>query len=247
MSAEAKFLTAPDLSEAPMAGLLDNRLLAALPSLEQQRLLQALEPVALLLERPVYEPNAPIEYVYFPTRGIISIVNDMEGGTVEVGTVGREGMVGVPVLLRSTSTPTRAFVQVAGSAYRLPAEVLRATLAANRELEQLLLRYVKVFFDEVMQSVACNRLHSLEERCAKWLLMCHDRAGDHPLLLRQTFLAEMLGVHRPSVSIAAGALQRAGFISYSRGKITVLDRAGLESASCGCYAVGARGYATLHA
>lgn len=237
--------TMPASREDAGALLEANTLLAPLPAEERARLLESLDAVELPLELAVYGAHEPIEHLFFPSRGIISIVADLDRGTVEVGTVGCEGMVGLPVLLREDSTPTRAFVQVAGAGLRMPAGALRRCMAENPAFEQRLFRYAKHFLDEVMQSVACNRHHSLEERCARWLLMCHDRVGDQPIALRQSFLAEMLGVHRPSVTLAAGALQRAGFIRYTRGKITILDRAGLESASCPCYGVSARGHARL--
>jgi CRP-like cAMP-binding protein len=185
----------------------------------------------------VYEADQPITHVYFVCDGIISMVSQMQEGTVEVGTVGREGMSGLPVVLGATTMPTRAFVQVEGDALRMSAEDLRASMQDLPQLRRILLRYALGLFDQAAQHAACNRLHTLEERCARWLLMTHDRVDGDVLRLKQQFLAEMLGVHRPAVTIAAGALQRAGMIRYSRGKITVVDRAALEAASCECYAI----------
>jgi CRP-like cAMP-binding protein len=215
----------------------DNLLLGALPQRDRATLAAHLEPVPLPLGQVLHEPNVPHTHVYFPFAGVISIVSDMDRGTVEVMTVGREGILGVPIILESDSAALRAFVQVEGHGARIAAERLPAALAAVPALRRLLLRYAQSLFDQVAQSVACNRLHTLEERCARWLLMVHDRVGEETLPLKQAFLAEMLGVHRPAVTLAAGALQRAGLIRYSRGKVHVLDRAGLENASCACYAI----------
>jgi CRP-like cAMP-binding protein len=212
-----------------------NQLLDALPSKELERLSGRLERLPLPLQMSIYEPNALIEHVYFPTDGVISMVSAMERGTVEVGTVGREGMAGLPILLHAESMPTRAFVQVPGAGFRMRSADLRDAMRESAPLERLLYRYAQALFDQVAQSAACNRLHTIEERCARWILMTHDRVLSDELALKQQFLAEMLGVHRPAVTLAAGALQHAGLIRYSRGKITVLDREGLEGASCPCY------------
>jgi CRP-like cAMP-binding protein len=193
----------------------------------------------------IYEPNAPISHVYFPLSGIVSMVSTMREGTVEVGTVGCEGMTGIPIVLHADSMPTRAFVQVQGEALRIGAADLRDAIRESRTLERLLSRYALALFDQAAQSAACNRLHSLEERCAKWLLMTHDRADSDVLPLKQTFLAEMLGVHRPAVTVAASALQRAGMIRYTRGKVRVVDRAALEGAACDCYAITRRNFEQL--
>ncbi|MDQ6635412.1 MAG: Crp/Fnr family transcriptional regulator [Gemmatimonadota bacterium] len=214
-----------------------NMLLDALPAADLAGVMRQLEPLPLPLGMVIYEPNARIDHVYFPTDGVVSMVSSMERGTVEVGTVGREGMVGLPILMHAKSMPTRAFVQVAGNGMRLSATQLRDEMRASPALERLLYRYAQALFDQVAQSAACNRLHTIEERCARWILMTHDRVAADTLALKQEFLAEMLGVHRPAVTLAAGALQRAGLITYSRGKITVVDREGLESASCPCYAI----------
>jgi CRP-like cAMP-binding protein len=222
-----------------------NWLLAALPAEEYGRLAARLERVPLPLRKVLIEPNEPITHAYFPTAGVISMVSPMPDGVVEVGTVGREGMAGVPILLHAEATSTRAFVQVAGSALRMAADDLRAAVRGSPVLERVLFRYVQALFGQVAQTAACNRLHALEERCARWILMTADRADGPTLELTQQFLAEMLGTHRPAVTLAAGALQKAGLIQYSRGKVTVVDRAGLEAASCGCYALIRDGYRQL--
>jgi CRP-like cAMP-binding protein len=224
-----------------------NLLLDALPAADLAGVMPQLEPLPLPLGMVIYEPNARIDHVYFPTDGVVSMVSSMERGTVEVGTVGREGMVGLPILLHAKSMPTRAFVQVAGHGMRLSAAQLRDEMRASPALERLLYRYAQALFDQVAQSAACNRLHTIEERCARWILMTHDRVSTDTLALKQEFLAEMLGVHRPAVTLAARALQRAGLITYSRGKITVLDREALESAACPCYAIAQGAFERLRA
>ena len=230
--------TLPDgVALAPGEGIGRNRLLAVLPPEEIERLMPSLESVPLLTGMPIYEPNAPITHVYFPISGIVSLTSDMREGTVEVGTVGREGMTGLPLVLRARTMPTRAFVQVPGHAYRMRDEDLLLVMSESPRFERLLLRYALALFDQAAQHAACNRLHALEERCARWLLMTHDRVDGDVLPLKQQFLAEMLGVHRPAVTLAAGALQRAGVIRYTRGKVTVLDRPALERASCECYRI----------
>jgi CRP-like cAMP-binding protein len=232
----------PVETEAPppsLRHLIDGRnlLLDSLPSDVYERLRDRLEPVALPAGMPIYEINAPITHVYFVTSGVISMVSVMREGTVEVGVVGCEGMAGIPIVLYADSMPTRAFVQVEGDALRMRADELRAEMEESLVLRRLLSRYALALFDQTAQSVACNRLHSLEERCARWLLMTHDRVRSDVMPLKQTFLAEMLGVHRPAVTVAAGSLQRAGMITYARGKMRILDREALEGASCACYAI----------
>ena len=228
------------LALAPGEGPGRNRLLAVLPTEEMERLLPSLESVPLVEGMPIYEPNVRITHVYFPISGIVSMTSEMREGTVEVGTVGREGMTGLPLLLRATTMPTRAFVQVPGHSYRVRDEDLFTAMRESPRFERILYRYVLALYDQSAQHAACNRLHTLEERCARWLLMTHDRVDGDVLPLKQQFLAEMLGVHRPAVTLAAGALQKAGVIRYTRGKVTVLDRSALERASCECYRIIAR-------
>jgi CRP-like cAMP-binding protein len=222
---------APSIGRAATA----NQLLASLAPTDLARISMDLEPVDLVLRQVLYEPDAIIDYVYFPTTGCVSMINATPDGSVEVGTVGLEGFVGVPVLLRADSEPTRALVQVVGQAYRISASGFRAVVSERDGIQKILLRYSLAFLNQVGQSVACNRLHSLEARCARWLLMTHDRVDGDKFELTQEFLSYMLGVHRPAVTLAAGLLQRAGLIHYTRGRITVTDRGGLESASCSCY------------
>ena len=239
IEAEAHHLSSrPDSDES-------NLLLDALPPQDSARVRRRLEPVPLPLGFTIYEANAPISHVYFPCSGVVSMVSTMPEGTVEVGTVGWEGMAGIPVVLHADSMPTHAFVQVPGHGLRMSSDDLRATMREWPSLERLLARYALALFDQAAQSAACNRLHSLEERCARWLLMTHDRVRDDVLPLKQTFLAQMLGVHRPAVTVAAGTLQRAGMISYTRGKVRVLDRTALEDASCGCYRITRQSFERL--
>jgi CRP-like cAMP-binding protein len=224
----------------PGEGIARNRLLRILSGDEIERLLPSLESIPLPEGMPIYEPNERITHVYFPTNGLISMVSEMAEGTVETGTVGREGMSGLPLVLRADTMPSRAFVQVPGHAYRMSDEDFLAGMRDAPRFERLLYRYALALFDQAAQHAACNRLHALEERCARWLLMTHDRMDGDVLPLKQQFLAEMLGVHRPAVTLAAGALQKAGVIRYTRGKVTVLDRRALESAACECYSIIAR-------
>lgn len=219
-----------------------NLLLGSLSSAVLAELSDVMEQLPLPLGMTLYHADTQIDHVYFPTSGMVSMVSEMEEGTVEVGTVGREGMVGLPVVLEADSMPTRAFMQVAGAGVRMRSDDLRAAMREHEGFARTLRRYALTLFDQAAQSVACNRLHALESRCAKWLLMTRDRVEGEVLPLKQTFLAEMLGVHRPAVTLAAGALPRAGLIKVSRGKVTVLDRVGLEAAACGCYAITRRSY-----
>lgn len=237
---DATSLPSEHLTLAPGEGIGRNRLLGALPAPELEKLLPVLESVPLASGTPIYEPNAAITLVYFPISGIISLTSEMAEGTVEVGTIGREGMTGLPLVLHAATMPSRALVQVPGHAYRMRDEHFLTAMRNSPTFERLLFRYVMALFDQAAQHAVCNRLHTLEERCARWLLMTHDRVDGDVLPLKQQFLAEMLGVHRPAVTIAAGTLQKAGVIRYTRGKVTVLDRDALERSACECYAIIAR-------
>jgi CRP-like cAMP-binding protein len=222
-----------------------NLLLASLAPDDRALISGELAPVTLTLREVLYEPGQEIEHVYFPTTGCVSMIHESEDGSVEVGTIGLEGLVGVPVLLRANSEPTRALVQVEGEAHRIPVSAFREVVAESTHMERIFLRYAMALFNQVSQSVVCNRLHSLEERCARWLLITHDRVEGDEFKLTQEFLSYMLGVHRPAVTLAARVLQAAGFIHYSRGNITITDRAGLEGASCACYQAIVDDYASL--
>jgi len=222
-----------------------NRILAALPPSELSRVSEELEPFALPIHTVLYEADTPISHVYFPTSGCVSMVNVMQEGAVEVGTIGFEGFAGLPLLLDDDRMPTRAFVQLTGKSYRMQAAIFQKSLEQNPIFERLLNRHSLALFNQAAQSVACNRLHTLESRCARWLLMTHDRMRLEPFMLTHEFLSYMLGVHRPAVTLAAGVLQRAGLIRYTRGKVTVLDRAGLEAVACACYDVTRKNYERL--
>jgi len=240
MTTSPSFTTISELSDSPRHRAGRNRLLDALPPRVIERILPHLERVPLPDAMTIHQPHVPITHVYFPCTGVISMVSEMDEGTVEVGIVGCEGMTGLPLVLGATTMAMRAFVQVRGDALRMRSDDLLRTMRDSPRFEGLLRRYALALFDQTAQHAACNRLHTLEERCARWLLMSHDRVDGDVLVLKQQFLAEMLGVHRPAVTLAAGALQRAGVIRYARGKVTVLDRPALERASCGCYRIIAR-------
>lgn len=215
-----------------------NALLARLPRHELEAISPELEPVKLELKQVLHAPFEPIEHVFFMTRGVASMVNEPEtGDIVEFATVGREGMIGFPLLLGAKSVPSRAIVQVPGDGLRMKAGDLERALPRTPVLYQLLLRYTMALLNQVAQGTSCNRLHEVQERCARWLLQTHDRVDGDSFPMTQEFLSQMLGVHRPTVSVAAAMLQRAGLINYTRGQITVVDRKGLEQASCACYRI----------
>ena len=223
-----------------------NRLLDALPRAEYERIRPHLEGVPVAARQVVSEADGPIPHVYFPTGGVISLVSFMDrGAAVEIATIGREGLVGLPVFLGAASMPQRAFGQVPGFAFRMEARAFRAEVARNDALVPLLNRYTQAMFVQVAQTAACNRVHPVEARCARWLLQTHDRVGEDVYTLTQEFLAQMLGVQRPSVNASARTLQEAGLIRYVRGRITIVDRAGLESASCACYGIIQREFGQL--
>ncbi len=213
-----------------------NHLLAALPQEEYERLLPNLEPVSLSIKQSLYEPNEPIDYAYFINSGATSLLNLMQDGqTIEAATVGKEGMVGVPLLLGTNQIPLQVIVQIPGDALRIKADVFKAQVSWGCPLHTLLLRYMQTLMNQISQTAACNRLHSIEARCCRWLLMTQDRVESDSFPLTQEFLSYMLGVRRASVSEVATTLQKSGLINYHRGQITIRDRKGLEAASCECY------------
>lgn len=215
-----------------------NRLLAALPPDEMHHLMPHLELMDMPLKYSFYTPNEPITHVYFITAGVASLLMVGENGeAVEVGTVGHEGMVGLPAFLGADSTPGLAFMQVPGTALRLPVEVFRREATIGTRLHALLQRYTQAMIVQMAQGMACNRMHTIEQRAARWLLMTQDRVGDATFPLTQEFLAQMLGVRRAGVSEVASTLQEEGLIRYSRGVITVLERAKLEARACVCYRI----------
>ena len=223
-----------------------NRLLRALPPDDLRRLLPELEPVSHHLKEVLIEANRPFRFVYFPVSGVYSVVTTMESGaTVEVATVGNEGMVGLPAFLGSETSTTTVFAQVPGTALALPVAGLTAQTQGDTALRNVLQRYTQVLFAHFAQSVACNRVHPIPKRCARWLLMTHDRVETQPFPLTHEFLSQMLGVRRATVTEAVGALQKAGLIRYRQGQMTIVDRKGLESASCECYGIIAAEYDRL--
>jgi CRP-like cAMP-binding protein len=215
-----------------------NRLLAALPNAEYQRLVPHLERVPLSFKQVLHKAGESIEYVYFPNRAIVSLISTPEQGSkVEVGLVGNEGIVGIPAALGDNIATTSAMVQREDSGMRMEASLLKTEFRQGGSLQSLLLRYTQALHALVSQNAACNRLHHLEERLARWLLLVCDRVGSNELLLTQEFISHMLGVRRAGVTEAANRLQQAGLIRYTRGRITILNRQELEAASCSCYGI----------
>jgi len=215
-----------------------NSLLAALPGAEYERLLPYLELVPLPLGWAVYEAGGAQGYVYFPTTSIVSLLYVMEdGSSAEIAVVGNEGLVGITLFMDGESTSSRAVVQSAGFGYRLKASVLRTEFDQRGDLQQLLLRYAQALITQMAQTAVCNRHHAVEQQLCRWLLLSLDRLPANVLTMTQELIANMLGVRREGVTEAAGKLQAAGLIHYSRGKITVLDRPRLEERVCECYAV----------
>jgi CRP-like cAMP-binding protein len=216
----------------------ENRLLAALPRKEYDRLHPHLEKVSLPLKDILYEPNGPIPHVYFPLDGVVSLVIIMDSGfSLEVGIIGNEGMVGTPVFLGCQSSLTRAISQVAGDALRMETKVFQEEMLRRGGLYSLVQRSTQAMINQISQSTVCNHRHSVKKRMCRWLLMSHDRVGTDEFPLTHEFLAQMLGVCRPTVTAVAGTLQKAGLINYHRGRITVIDRKGLETAACECFQV----------
>ena len=215
-----------------------NNLLAALPAADYQRLLPDLEFVQLPLGVAVYESGGKMDYVYFPTDCIVSLLYVMkDGASAEIAVVGHEGLVGVALFMGGESTPSRAVVQSAGSAYRLPSNTLKREFEHNAPLQHLLLRYTQALITQMAQTAVCNRHHSVEQQLCRWLLLSLDRLPSNELAMTQELIANMLGVRREGVTEAAGQLQTAGLIQYHRGRIKVLDRPKLEQRVCECYSV----------
>ena len=223
-----------------------NQLLAALsgPTLERWR--EHLEPLPLPLGEVLYESGSTLSHIYFPTTAIVSLLYVMENGaSAEIAVVGPEGLVGISLFMGGESTPSRAVVQSAGAALRMPAETIKAEFNRFGEVMHLLLRYTQALITQMAQTAVCNRHHSLDQQLCRWLLMSLDRLAGNHLVMTQELIANMLGVRREGVTEAARRLQSAGLISYARGHITVLDRSGLEHRSCECYGVVKREYDRL--
>jgi CRP-like cAMP-binding protein len=230
---------APQERSAPaqrLAAGIRNRILSLLPVEELALVLDRCEMVTIESKQTVFQREEPIQYVYFPEDCVISLVTDMEDGdSVEAMTVGSDGFAGIAVFNRAPSSRLRAIGQISGESRRMSAKDFGELVASCQAFHDLLHRYSQLVFETVAQSAACNRLHVIEQRCARWLLMSQDRVGRSRFDLTQEFLAEMLGVRRPGVTVAMGILEKAGLIAHGRGTITVVDRAGLEKVSCECY------------
>jgi CRP-like cAMP-binding protein len=216
----------------------ENRLLAALPSDEYERMVPTLQRVSFNLGEVVYEFGGQLDYVYFPTTSIVSLLYTMENGTsAEMGLTGNDGVVGIALFMGGGTMPNRAVVQSAGGALRMKAKVLQDEFARGGKFQYLLLRYTQALITQISQTAVCNRLHSVEEQLCRWLLLSHDRVPADELIMTQELIADMLGVRREGVTVAAGHLQDAGAISYVRGHIKILNRKKLEETVCECYRV----------
>ncbi len=222
-----------------------NHLLAALPAAEMARWKPNLELVTFKLATALYESGATLQYVYFPTTAIVSLLYVMEDGdSAEIAVVGNEGLVGISIFMGGESTPSRAVVQSAGKGYRIPSSVLKDEFKFAPVLH-LLLRYTQALITQMSQTAVCNRHHSLDQQLCRWLLLSLDRLTGNELVMTQELISNMLGVRREGVTEAALKLQKAGLIQYARGHITVLDRPGLEKRTCECYAVVKKEYDRL--
>lgn len=223
---------------SPASDPRQNRLLAVLPAADLERLLPHLKLIPLPLGEVLYESGIELRYVYFPTDSIVSLLYVMEDGdSAEIAVVGNEGVIGISLFMGGETTPSRAVVQSAGHAYRLPGQALKQEFIRGAAMQHLLLRYTQALLTQMAQTAVCNRHHSLDQQLCRWLLLSLDRLASNELVMTQELIANMLGVRREGVTEAAGKLQQAGLIHYSRGHITVLDRAGLEARTCECYAV----------
>jgi CRP-like cAMP-binding protein len=223
-----------------------NHLLGALPAADYERLLSALEPISLPLGLVLYESGGILDYVYFPTDSIVSLLYVMvDGASAEIAVTGREGLVGIALFMGGETTPSRAVVQSAGQGYRLKAASLKKEFDNGGALQHLALRYTQALITQMAQTAVCNRHHSVEQQLCRWLLLSLDRLPSNELTMTQELIANMLGVRREGVTEAAGRLQAAGLIRYRRGHIEVLDRPMLEARVCECYAVVKKEYDRL--
>ncbi len=228
---------------APTHTVVANRLINSLSHEARTRILSLCEPVDLVFGTVLCEPGQIFTHIYFPVTGFISLVTSLrDHQPLEVGLIGNEGMLGVTLALGVNNAPMRALVQGSGTALRMTALQMRNELRENEELTHLLNRYLYVLMGQLAQTAACSHFHEIEPRLARWLLMIHDRVGSESLQLTQEFLADMLGVRRSGITVAAGALQDRKLIRYTRGKITILNRKELEEAACECYSVLIRDY-----
>jgi CRP-like cAMP-binding protein len=238
---EREMVTSRKAADAPA-----NRLLGLLRPSDYARLRPHLRQVSLEYRQPLYDAGKTIGFVYFIETGVGSLVNTMSNGqAAEVGTIGNEGVVGLPLVLGDAVAPTSVYVQVPGGGLRMTAARFKQELARSASLRAVMLHYAHAFFNQVAQSAACNHFHPIQQRCCRWLLMTHDRMQSDEFLLTQEVLAMMLGVQRTGVTAAASAVQREGLIHYRRGNVTILDRRGLERRSCECYDVSKREFDRL--
>jgi len=215
-----------------------NHLLAALPTAEFERLIAHLELVPMLLGEILYEPGGQMRHAYFPTTAIVSLHYVMAtGASAETAGVGNEGVVGISLFMGGDTTPSSAVVQTGGHGYRLDSRLLKQEFVRGGLMQSLLLRYTQALITQMTQTAACNRHHSIEQQLCRWLLLTLDRLSSRELIMTQELIASMLGVRREGITEAAGKLQEAGFIRYRRGHIAVLDRSGLETRVCECYAM----------
>lgn len=225
-------------SAALLADPLDNCLLCSLSAEEYAQLLPKLERVSFALGQVIYEPGGNIDYIYFPTSSVVSLLYTMEdGATAEMGLTGNDGAVGIALFLGGDTMPNRAVAQIAGGAIRMKAKTVQQEFARGGSLQHMLLRYTQALMTQISQTAVCNRLHPVEKRLCRWLLLSHDRVKSDELQMTQEFIANMLGGRRESVTVAAGRLQEAGLIRYSRGNIRILNRLGLEATVCECYRI----------
>jgi len=227
-------MSAPMKKRVPVG----NRLLAALPREQSEQFFARLTPVRLRAGEVLYEPGDQVQQAYFLNSGVASLVSiTEEGNVIEVGVVGSEGVIGAPVILRTEKMAYRVVVQITGEAMMVKASALRSEFNRGGRSQDVLLRYTHLLLTQLSLSGACNRFHTVEQRLCRWLLSIQDRVQADSFQLTQEFIAQMLGVSRPGVTLAASRLQKLELLRYSRGKITVLDRQGLESVTCGCYKI----------
>jgi CRP-like cAMP-binding protein len=216
----------------------ENNLLSILAPQDYERFLPTLQRVTLPLGNVLYELNEPIRFGYFPTTAVVSLLYSTEEGAIaDMGLVGNDGVVGIALLLGGDTTSHRAVVQIGGEAFRVSASALKLEFRRGGPVQHLLLHYMQALITQISQTAVCNRVHRLEKRLARWLLLCHDRAKSDELLMTQEYVANMLGGRRESVTVAAGHLQDAGVIRYARGHIWIVDRKGLEARACECYTI----------
>lgn len=217
---------------------LQNHLLSGITAEELERLLPNLQPVSLPLGEVLYESGEKMDYVYFPTTAIISLLYIMENGsTAEIGVVGNDGMVGIAIFMGGNTTPNRAVVQSAGKTFKMNADVMKDEFTRGGRFHNLCLRYTQALITQISQTAVCNRLHSVDQQLCRWLLLSHDRLPSDRLIMTQDLIANMLGVRREGITHAARRLQKLRYISYVRGDMTILDRKGLEGCVCECYDV----------